>query len=79
MALGVQVDERLPEDDYSGYYGPEFMLFAPASNIQNLNTKKFLEGIKVKIMQNLSRLEHAPSVPFHEVENDMDVDEVYLF
>jgi histone deacetylase 1/2 len=78
VALGVQVDERLPEDDYSGYYGPEFSLFAPASNMENLNTRTLLEGIKVKVLENLSRLEHAPGVPFHEVENDMDVDEVYL-
>ncbi|KAJ4797264.1 Histone deacetylase [Rhynchospora pubera] len=75
VALDTHVEERLPEDDYSGYYGPEFSLFAPPSNMENLNTKKFLEGMKVKILENLSRLEHAPSVPFHEVENDMDVDE----
>jgi hypothetical protein len=38
-----------------------------------------LEGIKIKDLENLSRLEHAPGVPFHEVENDMDIDEVYIF
>uniref|UniRef100_A0A0E0CHV5 Protein kinase domain-containing protein n=1 Tax=Oryza meridionalis TaxID=40149 RepID=A0A0E0CHV5_9ORYZ len=41
-------------------------LYVAASNMENRNTNKQLEEIKCNILDNLSKLQHAPSVQFEE-------------
>ncbi|KAK4393750.1 Histone deacetylase 19 [Sesamum angolense] len=36
------------------------------SNMENKNSRELLEQIRVKLLDNLSKLQHAPSVQFHE-------------
>ena len=36
----------MPENDYLHYFGPEYKLHLPISNMENANTKKYLEEIK---------------------------------
>ncbi|KAF1781715.1 Histone deacetylase domain [Phytophthora cactorum] len=46
------------------YYGPEYRLHLPVSNMENLNTPAYLDEIKRQIHENLRQLEPVPSVPF---------------
>ncbi len=74
----------LPFNDYFEYFGPDYKLHLPVSNMENLNTPKYLEGVLMevklavivaifvnnmnffvyfKVLQILSEVEAAPSVP----------------
>uniref|UniRef100_A0A0E0JXB0 Histone deacetylase n=1 Tax=Oryza punctata TaxID=4537 RepID=A0A0E0JXB0_ORYPU len=66
VALGEELREKLPYNEYYEYFGPEYSLFVAASNMENRNTNKQLEEIKCNILDNLSKLQHAPSVQFEE-------------
>lgn len=53
--------------DYYDYYGPEYLLHLPVPNQPNFNSKEHLETIRNRILENLSRLQHAPGkscIPF---------------
>lgn len=39
-------------------------------NIANENSKRYLEDVKLRILQNLKTIDHAPSVQMHEVPPD---------
>ncbi|BAF08198.1 histone deacetylase 3 [Oryza sativa Japonica Group] len=66
VALGEELQEKLPYNEYYEYFGPEYSLYVAASNMENRNTNKQLEEIKCNILDNLSKLQHAPSVQFQE-------------
>ncbi|KAJ1704562.1 hypothetical protein LUZ63_004341 [Rhynchospora breviuscula] len=65
VAVGVEPDNRLPYNEYFEYFGPDYALHIDPRNVENLNTEKDLENIRNMILDNLSRIEHAPSVQFH--------------
>ncbi|OZJ04869.1 hypothetical protein BZG36_02601 [Bifiguratus adelaidae] len=64
----TQVD--LPYNDYFEYYGPEFKLDVPANNMENRNTRQYLEKIKSRIIDNLRHMPFAPSVQTQEIPRD---------
>jgi histone deacetylase 1/2 len=64
VAVGLQLNDELPYNQYYEYYGPDFTLHIPASNMENLNTPKYLEKQKNVILQMLNELPHIPSVPY---------------
>uniref|UniRef100_A0A0D9VDQ1 histone deacetylase n=1 Tax=Leersia perrieri TaxID=77586 RepID=A0A0D9VDQ1_9ORYZ len=66
VALGQELKGKMPYNEYYEYFGPEYSLHVPQSNMENKNTGKQLEDIKCKILENLSKLQHAPSVQFQE-------------
>lgn len=39
--------DALPYNDYFEYYGPDYRLHMPVSNMENLNTREYLENVKV--------------------------------
>lgn len=47
VLLGVDIKDALPYNDYFEYYGPDYRLHMPVSNMENLNTKEYLENVKV--------------------------------
>jgi len=65
------VNNYLPYNEYFQYYGPDFRLHLTPADVPNLNAKEQLEKIKLKIFQNLSEIEHAPSVQMQQVPPDM--------
>ncbi|KAF9667912.1 hypothetical protein SADUNF_Sadunf15G0072500 [Salix dunnii] len=81
-ALGVEPDNKLPYNEYFEYFGPDYTLHVEPSNMDNLNSPKDMERIRNILLEQLSRLPNAPSVPFHttppttevpeEAEEDMD-------
>ena len=46
VAAGVEIDPLLPYNEYLEYYGPEFKMDVPANNMDNQNSRAYLEGIK---------------------------------
>ncbi|WAR24129.1 HDAC1-like protein [Mya arenaria] len=62
IALGVEVANELPYNDYFEYYGPDFKLNISPSNMANQNTNEYLEKIKTRLFENLRMLPHAPGV-----------------
>lgn len=64
VAVGVEPDNRLPYNEYYEYFGPDYTLHVDPSNMENLNSPKDLEKIRNMLLEQLSRLPHAPSVPF---------------
>lgn len=66
----VLLDEKLPEEiphnEYYEYYGPDFNLHITPSNMENLNTSRYLERIKIYLFEVLRHIPHTPSVQYSE-------------
>jgi hypothetical protein len=54
---------ELPFNDYFEYYGPDYTITVPPSNMANLNTTDYLDKLKVHILENLRHTPFAPSGP----------------
>ncbi|KAH9602119.1 hypothetical protein KSS87_008289 [Heliosperma pusillum] len=64
VAVGIEPDNKLPYNEYFEYFGPDYTLHVEPSNMENQNSPKDLEKIRNILLEQLSRLPHAPSVPF---------------
>jgi histone deacetylase 1/2 len=56
IALGVEIDNNIPENEYSIYYHPSNLIHAPVSNQENLNTRSDIELTTKKILNNLKNV-----------------------
>ena len=56
VALGVEIDNKIPEHDYSIYYYPANQIHAPVSNQENLNPMSEIELTTKKILENLKHV-----------------------
>lgn len=54
----------LPYNDYFEYFGPDYTLDVQSSNMENLNTREYLEKTRAKLIDNLRHMPHCPSTPF---------------
>ncbi|PIN19926.1 Histone deacetylase complex, catalytic component RPD3 [Handroanthus impetiginosus] len=75
VALGVKIDDKMPEHEYIEYFGPDYTLHVAPSNMENKNSREMLEEIRLQLLENISKLEHAPSVQFHERPSDAELPE----
>lgn len=78
VALGVEIANELPYNDYFEYFGPDFKLHISPSNMTNLNTSDYLEKVKSRLFENLRMLPHAPGVQVQPIPEDgikMDIDD----
>lgn len=78
VALGVEIANELPYNDYFEYFGPDFKLHISPSNMTNLNTTDYLEKVKSRLFENLRMLPHAPGVQVQTIPEDgikMDLDD----
>lgn len=62
LLCNSKLSEDLPWNDYIEYYGPDYKLHIPQTNMENANTREHLEECKIKIMENIRRI-GRPSVP----------------
>ncbi|KAJ1658727.1 histone deacetylase [Dispira simplex] len=82
VALGKHLGPELPMNDYIEYFGPEYTLDVPSSNIRNDNSREYLDRIMTQVLENLDHTRFAPSVQMQHVPGDsrlddnMDEDEV---
>ncbi|TVY83826.1 Histone deacetylase RPD3 [Lachnellula suecica] len=67
VLVGSEMSSILPFNEYYEYYGPDYELDVRASNMENANSKDYLEKIKVQVIENLKMTAHAPSVQLTEV------------
>ncbi|RFU32704.1 hypothetical protein B7463_g3632, partial [Scytalidium lignicola] len=67
VLVGEQMDPVLPYNEYYEYYGPDYELDVRASNMENANSRDYLEKIKTQVIENLKKTAHAPSVQMTEV------------
>lgn len=72
LITGVDVPDDLPYTEYIEFFGPDYTLRPDTSRgMENQNSKQFLEQLKITTLENLSRLEHAPSVQMEEMPPDL--------
>jgi len=76
VVLDAELEDELPYNDYLEYYGPDYRLHITPNNMENQNSKDYLEKCKIKIFESLRHLQHAPGVAQHEIPPDsMDSDD----
>lgn len=78
VALGVEIEDKMPQHEYYEYFGPDYTLHVAPSNMENKNSRQLLDEIKIKLLDNLSKLQHAPSVQFQERPPDTEIPEVCI-
>jgi histone deacetylase 1/2 len=62
ILLDKDIPDELPFNDYFEYYGPDYRLHISPSNMENLNDRKYLEDVTVKLFETLNSIEVAPGV-----------------
>lgn len=83
VLVGQDMDPTLPYNEYyevclypqhqrvfanfAQYYGPDYELDVRASNMENANSRDYLEKIKNQVIDNLRKTAHAPSVQMTDV------------
>lgn len=70
VLLDSPVDEKLPYNDYLEYYGPDYRLHIQPTNMENMNSREYLDEQVRIIFDNLKDLEFAPSVGRMEIPPD---------
>ncbi|KAJ3236040.1 hypothetical protein HDU81_011237 [Chytriomyces hyalinus] len=70
LALDIEVPKEIPYHEHFEGYGPTYLLDIPSSNMENLNSRKYLDTIQTKILESLRHIPHAPSVQSHEIPVD---------
>lgn len=78
VALGMEVDDKMPQHEYYEYFGPDYTLHVAPSNMENKNSRQLLDDIRSKLLDNLTKLQHAPSVPFQERPPNTELPEVCI-
>ncbi|GAB5356159.1 hypothetical protein AAMO2058_000267200 [Amorphochlora amoebiformis] len=56
VLLDEKLSEEIPYNEYYEYYGPDFNLHITPSNMENHNTKKYMEDTKIELFKCLSSL-----------------------
>ncbi|BBN00439.1 histone deacetylase 1/2 [Marchantia polymorpha subsp. ruderalis] len=75
VAVGVELEDKMPYNDYYEYFGPDFNLHVAPSNMENQNSRNYIESIRDRLLENLSKLHAVPSVQFHERPPDTELPE----
>lgn len=61
-----ELSDDIPPNAYYEYYAPHYTLKTRATQqIENMNVRSYVEGIKREVMENLRALEAAPGVAMH--------------
>ncbi|KEF55411.1 histone deacetylase 1/2 [Exophiala aquamarina CBS 119918] len=68
--LGENMQANLPYNDYYEYYAPDYELDVRPSNMDNANSREYLEKILSQVLENMKRTAHAPSVQMTDVPRD---------
>ncbi|KAH0847171.1 histone deacetylase RPD3 [Fonsecaea monophora] len=68
--VGDFMQPNLPYNDYYEYYAPDYELDVRPSNMENANSREYLEKILSQVLENMKRTAHAPSVQMTDVPRD---------
>ncbi|XP_016452681.2 histone deacetylase 6-like [Nicotiana tabacum] len=75
VAVGVELENKLPYNDYYEYFGPDYTLHVEPIPMENKNLPRDLEKIRNMLLEQLSQLPHVPSVPFQMIPSITEVPE----
>jgi histone deacetylase 1/2 len=79
LALGIQLPDAIPPNDYIQYYSPDYRLHLdPDPSLHNANSKDYLFKCTSVILENLRNLQAAPSVEFSQVPSEFCIREAAL-
>lgn len=67
LLLDTAIDGTIPFNDYWQYFEPDHQLHFPKTEAVDMNSKEYLERLKIKVMENLRCLAAAPSVQMQEI------------
>lgn len=56
VALGIEIDNKIPDNEYSIYYHPIGQIHAPVSNQENLNSRSEIEQTTKRILDHLKNV-----------------------
>jgi len=73
VLLGTDIPDVLPFNEFFEYYGPDYRLHITPSNMENLNTKEYLDFLRTKLLQQLDGLEAVPGVQINTGQGGKDV------
>jgi histone deacetylase 1/2 len=60
ILTGEPLKDELPYNDYFEYFGPDYRMHLPVSNMENLNSLAYLEKTKQQLLEVLRGVEHVP-------------------
>jgi hypothetical protein len=68
----TELSNELPYNEYLSHYGPDFKLHPPiVSQADNMNTRAYLENIRIKVSEHLRYLQGAPSIQMQHIPPTM--------
>eukprot|EP00123_Amoebidium_parasiticum_P015817 comp23160_c0_seq1/m.37462 comp23160_c0_seq1/g.37462 ORF comp23160_c0_seq1/g.37462 comp23160_c0_seq1/m.37462 type:complete len:430 (-) comp23160_c0_seq1:670-1959(-) len=71
VLLDQPLSNTLPFNDFFEYFSPDFSLYPDLSTQhENLNSRQYIEQVKIRTLETLRSLDGAPSVQMHEVPGD---------
>ncbi|KAF6174131.1 hypothetical protein GIB67_033673 [Kingdonia uniflora] len=71
VLLGIEVDDKMPQHEYYEYFGPDYYtLHVAPSYMENKNSCPLLDDIRAKLLDYLSKLQHALSIQFQKKPPD---------
>ncbi|KAL4808957.1 hypothetical protein BDV18DRAFT_92541 [Aspergillus unguis] len=74
ILVGDNLGSDLPYNDYYEYFAPDYELDVRPSNMDNANTREYLDKIRTQVVENLKRTAFAPSVQMTDVPRESLVD-----
>lgn len=76
IAVGLEVPNELPYNNYYEYFGPDYFLhIEPSRVLKNENTDQKLLELQHEIFRNLDMLGHAPSVQMQPIPDSFPLEE----
>ncbi|GAA5981974.1 hypothetical protein JCM5350_006585 [Sporobolomyces pararoseus] len=75
LACGMEMSKEMPFNEYFDYFGPEFKLEVKENNMDNSNSREYLEKTTAEIIDSLRNLPFAPSAQMQPVPYDLEDDE----
>ncbi|KAL2216553.1 histone deacetylase 1 [Thermoascus aurantiacus ATCC 26904] len=70
ILVGEVLGPQLPYNDYYEYFAPDYELDVRPSNMDNANTKEYLDKIRSQVIENVKRTAFAPSVQMTDVPRE---------
>ena len=70
LLVGMEPSADIPYNDYYEYFGPDYKLDVRPNNMENMNSREYLDKILTQIRENLRHTTFAPSVQMQEVPRD---------
>lgn len=73
ILLGVEVSDMLPDTPYNAFFKPDYKLHPQiVRKVENMNTPRSLQNLRIAITEKLRYLNGAPSVQMQEIPPDLE-------